>query len=109
LSLCRYDGIGLIAVRGVPGYQEKRQALLPLARQLAMLPGDALAKLESPDNFYSVGWSHGKEKFMGKPDYSKGSFYANPLCDKVVDDEELIRQCESIEMMHADCLVSIPF
>jgi len=29
------------------------------------------------DTHFSLGWSHGKEKFKGKPDYAKGSFYAN--------------------------------
>ena len=28
----------------------------------------------------------------GRPDYSKGSYYFNPLDDRAVDDEELIRK-----------------
>jgi len=44
-------------------------------------------------SFYSVGWSHGKEMMSeGKPDLAKGSFYANPLYDRPVDDEELINK-----------------
>lgn len=31
---------------------------------------------------YQVGWSHGIEKFQGKPDFMKGSFYANVLFDE---------------------------
>ena len=31
---------------------------------------------------YNVGWSHGKEKLGDKPDFAKGSFYANPLFDE---------------------------
>ena len=37
--------------------------------------------METPDWHYLVGWSHGKEKFNGEADYSKGSFYANPQLD----------------------------
>lgn len=48
--------------------------------------------MEDPGSYYSVGWSHGKEKFFGKPDYGKGSFYANPLYDEVVNDEAMIKQ-----------------
>lgn len=87
-----YDGIGLLAVRNVPGYEKKRQALLPLARQLAHLPQADLDALEDEPSFYSVGWSHGKEKFLGKPDFSKGSFYANPLMDVVETDADLIKK-----------------
>ena len=58
--------------------------------RLATLPTDVLAKYEDPKSFYSVGWSLGKEKFNGEPDFSKGSFYANPLHDKPVDDQALI-------------------
>ena len=88
----RYDGLGILAVKNVPGFVERREALIPLARQVAMLPDEEKAKIEDPESSYSVGWSHGKEKFIGKPDYSKGSFYGNPLHDRVTDDEELIRQ-----------------
>ena len=38
---------------------------------LAHLPNDTLAKYEHAPSFYSVGWSLGKEKLEGKPDYSK--------------------------------------
>lgn len=38
---------------------------------------------------YNVGWSHGKEKMGDKPDYAKGSFYANPKYDVAASDEEI--------------------
>lgn len=47
-------------------------------------------RYEKPETFYSFGWSHGREKLQGKPDYGKGSFYANPQYDRPVDDEALI-------------------
>ena len=49
------------------------------------------AEYESPETFYAFGWSHGREKLQGKPDFAKGSFYANPQYDRPVEDEELIK------------------
>ena len=47
-----------------------------------------LSLLASAYISYRVGWSHGKEKMSeGKFDFAKGSFYANPLHDRPVDDE----------------------
>jgi hypothetical protein len=76
------SGLGLLTVSSVPDYAVKRSRLLPLARSLAQLPAEAKSALEAPEHNYSVGWSHGKEHFMGAPDFSKGSFYANPEVDK---------------------------
>eukprot|EP00026_Physarum_polycephalum_P004593 Phypoly_transcript_04615.p1 GENE.Phypoly_transcript_04615~~Phypoly_transcript_04615.p1 ORF type:complete len:371 (+),score=58.03 Phypoly_transcript_04615:801-1913(+) len=88
-----YDGLGLLAVSGVPGVSDIRQRFLPFGKKIADLPADKKAKMEDPGSFYSVGWSHGKEKMSeGKFDYAKGSFYANPLYDRPVDDEALIKQ-----------------
>lgn len=71
------NGLGLCIVKGVPNFTEKRARLLPLAHQLANLPKEELDEITFEDIQYSLGWSHGKEKFKGKADYSKGSFYAN--------------------------------
>ena len=72
-------GLGIIAVAGVPGYEEARGTLLPLSRQLAMLPQASLARLEDEASRYNLGWSLGRERLAGgKPDTSKGSFYFNP-------------------------------
>lgn len=72
-------GVGILYVQGVPGLAEAREALLPQARQLALLPEDVLRKYEVEKAFFCIGWSRGKEKFKGKADMAKGSFYANPL------------------------------
>lgn len=88
---------------------------------MAHLPTDVLAKYEHAPSFYSVGWSLGKEKLEGKPDFSKvccgelglcandfgvnvlrtvatigcqGSFYANPLYDRPMDSAEAIAKCK---------------
>jgi len=91
-----FNGLGLIAVSGVPNLTTLRQNLLPLAKKFAELPDEVKAKMEDPSSHYSVGWSHGKEKMSeGKPDVAKGSFYANPLHDKPVSDEDLIKKFPS--------------
>jgi len=66
-----------------------------LAHRFASFSEDVKSKYELPKAFYSFGWSHGKEKFHGKPDYSKGSYYNNPIYDKPFDDPEVIRQYAS--------------
>lgn len=65
----------------------------PVAR-FAALPDATKSRYEDASSYYSIGWSHGKEKLEGKPDFSKGSYYANPLANRPVEDEELIKRCE---------------
>eukprot|EP00928_Gymnodinium_smaydae_P005965 TRINITY_DN12070_c0_g2_i1.p1 TRINITY_DN12070_c0_g2~~TRINITY_DN12070_c0_g2_i1.p1 ORF type:complete len:404 (+),score=84.26 TRINITY_DN12070_c0_g2_i1:72-1283(+) len=84
-------GLGILAVRGVPGLVEARRRLLPLARELALQPEDILAKYESEKSLYNFGWSRGRETFQGKPDTAKGSFYANPIFDDPADGDEEVR------------------
>ena len=75
------DGLGLLVVSGVPGYPQLRSRLLPLAARFARLPPSVQRQYESPESFYSFGWSLGRESFNGRPDRSKGSYYANPVHD----------------------------
>jgi isopenicillin N synthase-like dioxygenase len=89
------SSLGILTVVNIPGLAEKRQALLPLANRFARLPADMKERYEVPEAFYNCGWSHGREKLQGKPDYAKGSYYANPLYDRPVDDEELIEKFAS--------------
>jgi isopenicillin N synthase-like dioxygenase len=84
------SGLGVLTVKNVPNLPKHRAALLPLAREFAILPEQVKEKYVHEESFYSFGWSHGKEKLQGKPDYAKGSFYANPQFDRPIDDEELI-------------------
>jgi isopenicillin N synthase-like dioxygenase len=75
--------LGILAVTGIPNFTKQRQALLPLAAQVANLPD--LTSCESPESMYSTGWSHGREQLApGKPDNAKGSYYANPLTEDLV-------------------------
>jgi isopenicillin N synthase-like dioxygenase len=78
------DGLGLLAVTDVPNFCEKRERLLKLSLKLPYAKD--LKDCELPDALYSTGWSHGKEQLApGKPDWAKGSFYANPWLDSLVD------------------------
>jgi hypothetical protein len=79
-------------VSGVPDFLPKRNEALPLARKFGLLPDATKAKYEHADSFYSFGWSHGKEKFGGMFDVSKGSFYFNPVHDKPVRGRRRRRQ-----------------
>ena len=54
------EGLGIIAIKGVPDFAKLRQDLLPLAFKLAHLPKDVLASLEHPESYYNFGWSHGR-------------------------------------------------
>lgn len=87
-----YEGLGILAITGVPEFAKKRAACLPKSYEFGNLPVETKAKYEHPGSFYSFGWSHGKEKLEGKFDYAKGSFYANPVHDKPVEDAETIEK-----------------
>ena len=88
-----YDGLGILAVKNVPEVKELRAKLLPLARKFANLPENVREKYVLKDSMYSFGWSHGKEMMSkGKPDFSKGSFYNNPIYDVPFQDQELIKK-----------------
>ena len=76
-----YDGLGLLVVRGIPGFVEARAAALPFSHSFATLPEAVKQKYIHEPSFYSFGWSHGKEKFSGQPDFAKGSYYFNPIHD----------------------------
>lgn len=86
------DGCGILTVKNVPGLVEARKCLLPLAKDFATLDEATKLKYENKETFYSFGWSHGKEKLQGKPDISKGSYYANPQYDEPTTDAELIKK-----------------
>ena len=84
------EGYGILSVSGVPGINEVRSALLPCAHKFSSLPAEVRAAYEDPSAFYSRGWSHGREKLQGRPDHSKGSYYANPLHNSPFDDADII-------------------
>jgi isopenicillin N synthase-like dioxygenase len=88
-----FNGLGILAVKNVPNLSKLREDILPLAHKFANLPDEIKNKTEHKESFYSFGWSYGKEMMSeGKPDYSKGSYYANPVYNQPFDDEELIKK-----------------
>uniref|UniRef100_A0A7S2UDG6 Fe2OG dioxygenase domain-containing protein n=1 Tax=Attheya septentrionalis TaxID=420275 RepID=A0A7S2UDG6_9STRA len=77
------DGMGLIAIRNVPGFVASKRAVLPMAHTLAHLPEDYLeSNVVNRESGYQSGWSRGKEMLGKVPDTNKGSFYFNPLTDQ---------------------------
>ncbi|KAF9906479.1 hypothetical protein EC991_000648 [Linnemannia zychae] len=75
--------LGLLLVKNLPpAYLALRERLLRLASVFAALPESAKDKTVHAASRYSFGWSCGKEIMNGKPDVSKGSYYANPMMDE---------------------------
>jgi isopenicillin N synthase-like dioxygenase len=82
LDLSSSSCIGLIAVRGVPGFVTAKDRLFTMAHNLVRLPDHVLeGELSDPDSLYNAGWSFGKEKLGDRPDTAKGSYYFNPVAD----------------------------
>lgn len=80
------SSLGIVAITDVPKLPPLRRRLLPLAQKLATLSPAQLEEVTAPEAGYQVGWSHGREKLEGdKPDFSKGSFYANPLTEDLTE------------------------
>jgi len=81
------SSLGIIAISNIPNFSEFRSRLLPLSRKLALLPSQELDQIIVESAGYQVGWSHGKERVEGegKYDNKKGSFYANPLTDDLLN------------------------
>lgn len=75
-------GPGILCIGNLPPwYMSERSSLLKAARAFASLPAERRALYELPSLDYSVGWSCGRERFRGKIDEMKGSYYANPVFD----------------------------
>jgi len=84
------DGLGLILIKDYPELKQKRQRILKISHQFASLPEHVKAKYIDEKSMYAYGWSHGVEKLAsGKTDTQKGSYYANPVHDRLTDDVEL--------------------
>ena len=75
------EGLGVIIISDVPDWQDLTKRTIPLAHKLVNLGPEILKSLEHEPSLYNSGWSFGKEKLGDKPDFKKGSFYFNPLCD----------------------------
>lgn len=75
------ESIGALAIRGIPNWEDMCKAAFPHIHRLQALSQEKLSELEDPDSMYNAGWSLGKEKMGDTPDFSKASFYFNPLAD----------------------------
>jgi isopenicillin N synthase-like dioxygenase len=82
-------GLGIVLVDGLEDwFTVERAELLASARAFAGLDQAAKAKYEMPEVDYAIGWSRGRERFRGKIDIYKGSFYANPVFDDPANGDE---------------------
>ena len=87
------NSLGVILISNIPNIQKLRKELLFAGRKFVSLDDKTKTNYENKDAFYAVGWSYGKEKMKNnKPDFAKGSYYANPLVDNPTNDEELIKK-----------------
>ena len=74
------EGLGFLEVTEIPPEMVAlRTTVLNLAKTLAELPPQELDRITLPEEHYAIGWSHGKERFKGKADHAKGSFYFDPF------------------------------
>ena len=65
--------------------------LLLWPNTLQVLPETVRVQYEDPTSLYNFGWSHGKERLSDRPDFHKGSFYANPAMDAPTTDAALTK------------------
>ena len=65
---------GIIAIRGVPGFVETYERFIEEARAFVSLSEEEKSKC-TPTDAFSRGWSFGIEKFKGRLDTFKGSYY----------------------------------
>ena len=79
------NGIGVMAIRGVPNFVSYKDQFLIQAHALATKFTEEYREthLTDPSSLYNAGWSYGKERLGHNkpPDTSKGSFYYNPVTD----------------------------
>lgn len=52
------DGLGILCIRGIPGYAQLREALLPLAQQFAELPEEVKEEYTDEASSFNFGWRY---------------------------------------------------
>ena len=60
------DGLGILLVNNVPNLEKVRKPALENTFKFATLDEKIKNSYVNKESFYSIGWSHGKEKFKGK-------------------------------------------
>lgn len=81
--------LGLLLVKNIPDFEKHRSKLLSSSKKFSKLPEKAKQSCQNAAAPGMLGWSHGIERMNGQLDYSKGSYYANPIFDNPYTEEEL--------------------
>ena len=79
------NGLGLMLVRDVPGFESQRAKLLRMSWEVAHLPQDYLKTLERPEINHMQGWNPGHSGYLEGADKLQNSFYANIVKDEFKD------------------------
>jgi isopenicillin N synthase-like dioxygenase len=91
------DGLGAILITDIPKFKQMKMKLLTQSKKFGELPELVQSLYENKESLYAFGWSRGKEKMKGgKPDFAKGSYYANPICDEPTKNKELIKKYPAV-------------
>lgn len=86
------NSLGIIIIKGIPNILKLRTDFFISGRKFIHLSEQIKEKYVNKESHYTIGWSYGKEMI---PDFSKGSYYANPLIDEPTTDTELIKKYPS--------------
>jgi len=91
------NSLGAILITDIPEFKQMKMKLLHLSKKMGELPEPIQSEYEDENSLYAFGWSRGKEKMKGgKPDFAKGSYYANPICDEPTKDKNLIKKYPTV-------------
>jgi len=78
------DKLGLIVIKNIPGYIEKREKLLKQGFLLANLREEVLKKYERKEANYHIGWSKARAYTDGDIEELTGHFYARIKTDHLI-------------------------
>lgn len=92
------DGLGLLVIKNIPNYPEKREKILKKGLDLSQLSEEKLLALEKPKANYHVGWGKGKSYTENDYEYLCSHFYSRSTVDglKCKDDPELEENYKNI-------------
>jgi isopenicillin N synthase-like dioxygenase len=85
------EGLGLIAIKNIPGYPEIRKRILTQGFKMAHFSQDDLKSLEKPETNYSLGWQKGNTYINGQWEALTGSFHARVLNETITHSNDELK------------------